>query len=343
MCAPISELVYDGQLAPHSSAATRALMLPPSVSATDGACHGDARSAASAASTAPDAFAPPVAGIVPVVVESAARGQRNDAEVAAVRALCDELVGRASFVEDAAAGARARGRTLSWDDVLVVAPFRAQARALEDALGARARVGTVDAFQGQEAPVVIISLVLTGAERDEAAHDGAGAGAAGAARGDGGAGSASARALSFVLNRNRLNVALSRAQVVAFVVVSATLVEAAAPTLRTMRELNMLCRLLELPVDEPLAHLAARAAAAGARGSHRADATVALPRSGSRSEEAGADAPIRGESATAPQPEPELLALRVPELREACRKRGLRVSGRKAELLERLGVASSPD
>ena len=116
----------------------------------------------------------PVAGIVPVVAREA-RGRVNDAEVAAVRALCDELVGRASFVDDAAAGARAAGRSAG----TTCSSSRRFARAGARARGrrsVRARVGTVDAFQGQEAPVVIISLVLTGAERDEAAHDGAGAG-----------------------------------------------------------------------------------------------------------------------------------------------------------------------
>ena len=97
----------------------------------------------------------------------------------------------------------------------------------------------------------------------------------------------------------------------------------------------------------PLAQLAARAAVA-ARGSHRAEPPVkalspeapvkALSLSGSRSEEAGAGAPVRPTSS-----EPGLQALRVPELREACRRRGLRVSGRKAELVERLGAAKSPD
>ena len=82
-------------------------------------------------------------------------------------------------------------RSLDADDVLVVAPYDAQValiRAQLDAAGlAAVRVGTVDKFQGQEAPVVIMSMTASTA-------------------------SDVPRGMSFLLNRNRLNVAISRAQ-----------------------------------------------------------------------------------------------------------------------------------
>ena len=106
---------------------------------------------------------------------------------------------------------------------------------------------------------MIISLVLTGAERDEplttARERGRAPRAATAAR-------AARRARALVRAQSQsAERRARRAQVVAFVVGSATLVEAAAPTLRTMRELNMLCRLLELPWTSRRAP-AARAAVA---------------------------------------------------------------------------------
>jgi superfamily I DNA and/or RNA helicase len=52
-------------------------------------------------------------------------------------------------------------RRLGWDDVLVVTPYNAQVRCLRKRLGARARIGTVDKFQGREAPVVFFSMATS--------------------------------------------------------------------------------------------------------------------------------------------------------------------------------------
>jgi uncharacterized protein len=96
-------------------------------------------------------------------------------------------------------------RALNESDVLVVAPYNLQVRvvrrALEKAGYDEVRVGTVDKFQGQEAPVVIATMTSS------AAVD-------------------LPRGLDFLLSRNRLNVALSRAQAVAVLVCSPRLVEA---------------------------------------------------------------------------------------------------------------------
>ena len=104
-----------------------------------------------------------------------------------------------------------------------------QVRKLAAALGPAARVGTVDRFQGQEAAVVIVSLCHS--EFDDAVDDGLDAGGG--------------RGLSFVLNRNRLNVALSRAQCLAVVVGSPRLTEASARSLQQQRELNFVCAISE--------------------------------------------------------------------------------------------------
>jgi uncharacterized protein len=115
---------------------------------------------------------------------------------------------------------RARARPLGVADVLVVAPYNMQVRALRAAVPAGVRVGTVDKFQGQEAPVVFFSM--TSSSGDEVP-----------------------RGLEFLFSRNRFNVAISRAQCLAYVVASPSLLLADARTPEQMRLVNTVCRFAE--------------------------------------------------------------------------------------------------
>jgi len=106
-------------------------------------------------------------------------------------------------------------------DVLFVAPYNAQVAALKRALGQSFRVGTVDKFQGREAPIVVYSL--TSSSADDAP-----------------------RGLEFLYSKNRLNVAVSRAQALAIVVGSPELTRVACKTPRQVRMVNALCTFLEM-------------------------------------------------------------------------------------------------
>jgi uncharacterized protein len=106
---------------------------------------------------------------------------------------------------------------LTIDDILVVAPYNAQVRCLRAHLPAGARIGTVDKFQGQEAPVVFFSMAAS-------------------------TGDDVTRGMSFLFSRNRLNVAISRAQSLAVVVCSPELLAAPCSTVEDMRLVNLLCR-----------------------------------------------------------------------------------------------------
>jgi uncharacterized protein len=106
------------------------------------------------------------------------------------------------------------------DDILLVAPFNLQVRLLKERLGQRTRVGSVDRFQGQEAPVVIVSLCASTLEE-------------------------APRGAEFLLNPNRLNVAVSRAEALAIVVGSPQLLAARPRTVEEMRLVNLLCRLVQ--------------------------------------------------------------------------------------------------
>jgi uncharacterized protein len=108
-------------------------------------------------------------------------------------------------------------RPLELADVLVVTPYNAQVAKLTDALPAGARVGTVDKFQGQEAPVVIYSMATSTADDVP-------------------------RGMEFLYDLHRFNVAVSRAQAVSVVVCSAVLLRAACPTPKQIRLVSALCR-----------------------------------------------------------------------------------------------------
>ncbi|MDO5712285.1 MAG: TM0106 family RecB-like putative nuclease, partial [Micrococcales bacterium] len=113
-----------------------------------------------------------------------------------------------------------RVRALTGSDVLVVAPFNAHVARLRDALPDDVRVGTVDKFQGRQAPVVIYSLASSCAEL-------------------------APRGVSFLYDVHRLNVAISRAQALAVIVGSPALLDAAVATPQQLRAVNALCRYVE--------------------------------------------------------------------------------------------------
>ena len=112
---------------------------------------------------------------------------------------------------------------LELDDILIVAPYNAQISALRKALPGM-RIGTVDKFQGQEAPVVVYSMTSSSPEE-------------------------APRGLSFLYNPNRLNVATSRARCVVILVSSPVLFEPDCRSPEQMRWANGLCRFIELATE----------------------------------------------------------------------------------------------
>ena len=120
-------------------------------------------------------------------------------------------------------------RPLNETDFMVVAPYNMQVRLLRRTLQAAALgdvpVGTVDKFQGREAPVVFYSMATSSAEDVP-------------------------RTLDFLFSRNRLNVAVSRAMCLACIVASPRLLESRARTIEQMRLINALCRFAEMAGEQ---------------------------------------------------------------------------------------------
>jgi uncharacterized protein len=106
-------------------------------------------------------------------------------------------------------------------DILIIAPYNAQVADLSAALPEGACVGTVDKFQGQEAPVVIYSMTTSSAED-------------------------APRGMEFLYSLNRFNVATSRARCACVVVGNPRLFEPECQTPRQMQLANACCRYLEL-------------------------------------------------------------------------------------------------
>ena len=111
-------------------------------------------------------------------------------------------------------------RKLQLSDILIVAPYNTQVSDLSMRLP-NARIGTVDKFQGQQAPVVIYSMTTSSPED-------------------------APRGMEFLYSLNRLNVATSRAQAMVIVVASPRLLEPECHSPRQMQLANALCRYAEL-------------------------------------------------------------------------------------------------
>ena len=109
---------------------------------------------------------------------------------------------------------------LSLHDILIVAPYNAQVSAIGERIRA-ARVGTVDKFQGQEAPIVIYSMATS-------SHEDA------------------PRGMEFLYSPNRLNVATSRARCACILVANPRLFTADCKTPAQMRLANAFCRYAEM-------------------------------------------------------------------------------------------------
>jgi predicted RecB family nuclease len=135
-------------------------------------------------------------------------------EAERIAAAVDELVGGAWV--DAAGDEHVLGP----EHILVVTPYNAQIVELAARLPAGVEIGTVDRFQGREAPVVFYSMATS--SLDDLPRD-----------------------VEFLFSLHRLNVAVSRAQALAVLVCSPALRAPRCRTTRQVQLLNALCRLIE--------------------------------------------------------------------------------------------------
>lgn len=192
LCNPISEGVYEGRLQHHPTCTQQRLVLAPDA---DPALR--------------------TTGIVWVPARHHDRSQSAPEEVERIAKIYRSLL-RQHWIDR-----KGQQHPIGSADVLVLAPYNAQVRALKRKLGADARVGTVDKFQGQEAPVLLFSMTSSDAE-------------------------SMPRGLDFLFSINRLNVAVSRARCLAVIVASPPLRIAPCTTVEDVKRVNFFARLTEI-------------------------------------------------------------------------------------------------
>ena len=188
VCGFVSEMFYEGRLASHPSCATQLVGEGAWASGT---------------------------GLRWAPVNHVGNRVTSEEEVAEVARGVATLLGR-SFTDR-----HGVTRSMTLDDILVVAPYNAHVARLQEALPEGARVGTVDKFQGQEAPVVLFSMATSSADDLP-------------------------RGLDFLLSLNRLNVAISRAQALAVLVFSPALLDVNVRSVQQLVLANALCRFTEV-------------------------------------------------------------------------------------------------
>jgi len=151
---------------------------------------------------------------LPIVHEGNQNSSPEEAD--AIRGLVSEILNsKATWIDR-----EDKERPIALDDILIIAPYNAQVSELQERVPG-GRLGTVDKFQGQEAPIVIYSIT-TSSYLD------------------------APRGMEFLYSSNRLNVATSRARAVCVLVGSPAVFEAECRTPRQMQLANAFCRYLEL-------------------------------------------------------------------------------------------------
>lgn len=166
-------------------------------------------------------------GLIPVSVRHHGNATQSVEEAAVVAEIVRDLIGRAwtgILIGEAGQTTRLAPRPLAQSDIIVVTPYNAQQveveQALADAGYPDVPVGTVDRFQGQEAAVAIVSLAAS-------------------------SGRDAPRGLEFLLLRNRLNVAISRAMHTAYLISSPGLLDDLPHTPEGVVRLSGFVRLMD--------------------------------------------------------------------------------------------------
>jgi len=188
ICQPLSDIVYEGKLQADADNINQVVDIPSSNLINQ------------------------ANGILSIPVQHEGNTQCSNEEAIIVQQLIDELK-TGSFTNK-----EGQKNPINDQDILVIAPYNMQVNLLKEKINGNVKIGTIDKFQGQEAPVVIISIAVSDVEE-------------------------SARGLDFVFDINRLNVAVSRAKALAIIVANEGLENCHVNGLEQMKKVGSYCRL----------------------------------------------------------------------------------------------------
>lgn len=189
ICAFVSERSYDERLSSLSDCARRRVEAPGPIGGV---------------------------GLRSMAIEHEGRSQSSPEEAQAIATACAALLSGSTVTDR-----EAKERQLTPRDILVVAPYNLAVREIQGQVPDGVRVGTVDRFQGQEAPIVFYAMTCS-------------------------AGEDIPRGMDFLFDAHRFNVAISRAQCLAVLVHNPRLLDADCPTLPAMELVDGVCRFIEM-------------------------------------------------------------------------------------------------
>ena len=190
VCERLSKVVYEGKLFSDDATANQLVQIPKAELITK------------------------TNGILWLPVSHEGNTQCSRKEVNHIQKLISELL-TGSYTDK-----QSNNRLMTESDILIVAPYNMQVNLLKDHLSKNIQIGTIDKFQGQEAPVVIISMGVSDVND-------------------------SSRGLDFVFDINRLNVAVSRAKALAIIVSNQDLYKCQVSSILQLEKASFFCSLVK--------------------------------------------------------------------------------------------------
>lgn len=190
ICKPLSEIVYEGKLQADDANGNQKIKIDNPVLITK------------------------QKGILPIFVEHTGNTQSSEEEVEKIKEIIAELK-TGYFINK-----QNNSEPINNKSILIIAPYNMQVNLLKESLGLEYQIGTIDKFQGQEAPVVIVSMAVSDITETP-------------------------RGLDFIFDKKRLNVAISRSKALAVVVANKNLNNCVVNSLDQMEKVGFFCQLVK--------------------------------------------------------------------------------------------------
>ena len=160
-------------------------------------------------------------GIFYIPVDHQGCSTSSEEEAKKIKTIYDQIL-ESKYVEEDDNGKMISG-TIKHNNIMTIAPFNVQVGRLIKELNEKAKVGTIDKFQGQEAKVVFISFTSSDPENLPRHKD-------------------------WFFSRNRLNVAVSRSQSIVIVIFNPKLLLTSCKKIDEMRLINNFCKLIKYKI-----------------------------------------------------------------------------------------------